>query len=168
MEETIIPAKPKGFFLIETNGNNKFIEINPARPMYCTNYFSENFNENIHLHRIREHLEKYNMEDIMVKTVINGKYNYGHINLSKKITLEKPLIHQINVFLSAMQSYPRNIDVVEAQKEYLLEKGLEKSKADSIADWFENSKEQLAIMQEHEILNELRRILKKANHKKPK
>lgn len=160
-EETVKPAKKKGFYLIETdNGEGEFVELKPARPMFCVTYETSSFNEAIHVPKIKEHLQKYNIEGAMVKSVIRGRHKFGRMNLSKDITLEKPLIHNTSIMLTPSSDLPNKIDAIKAQTEYLVERGVNKTEAHKIAEWLEHNKEKLATMQSKEILQALREVLK--------
>lgn len=159
-EETVKPAKKRGFFIIETdNGEGSFVEVEPARPMFLITYETANFKEAVHLPKIKEHLEKYNIEGAMVKSVIRGRHKYGRMNLSKTIHLEKPLIHNTTIMLTPSNTLSQRIDAVKAQNEYLIERGIDNAKARKIAEWLEHNKEKLAAMQSTEILQALREAL---------
>jgi DNA repair exonuclease SbcCD nuclease subunit len=159
-EETVKPAKKRGFYLIDSNkGSGEFIEVQPARPMFSVTYETSNFNEAAHLPTIREHLEKYNVHGVMVKSVIRGRHKFGRMNLSRNITLEKPLIHKVAMMLSPSYSLSEKIDTIQVQTEYLIERGIDKSQAHRIAEWLENNKEKLAEMQSNELLQALRAVL---------
>jgi hypothetical protein len=159
-EETVKPAKKRGFYLIDSNkGSGEFIEVQPARPMFSVTYETSNFNEAAHLPTIREHLEKYNIHGVMVKSVIRGRHKFGRMNLSRNITLEKPLIHKVAMMLSPSYSLSEKIDTIQVQTEYLIERGIDKSQAHRIAEWLENNKEKLAEMQSNELLQALRAVL---------
>ncbi|MFB0523622.1 MAG: exonuclease SbcCD subunit D [Candidatus Bathyarchaeia archaeon] len=160
-KETVEPAKKRGFYIIDTDdGKGEFIELKPARPMFCITYETDNFNETDHLPRIKEHLEKYDIEGAMVKTIVRGRHKYGRINLSKNINLEKPLIHNAAVMLTPSSFLSAGTDPIKAQAEYLVERGIDQNKARRIAEWLEYNKEKLATMQSSEILQALREVLK--------
>lgn len=159
-EETVKPAKKRGFYLIETeNGQGEFVEVEPARPMFCITYETNSFDETLHQPKIREHLEKYNTEGAMVKTIIHGRHKFGQMNLSKSIALQKPLIHTTTTRLVPSSILPEKVDIIETQADYLAERGIEKGRAQKIAEWLEHNKERLAEMQSKEILNALREVL---------
>lgn len=159
-EETVKPAKKRGFYIIETdNGKGEFVEIKPARPMYCITYETSNFNKTIHLPKIKEHLEKYNIKGAMVKSIIQGRHEFGRMNLSKNIVLDKPLIHRTATMLTPSNVLPNKINTIKAQTQYLLERGIVKSEAHKIAEWMEHNKEKLAIMQSRLLLQALREVL---------
>lgn len=165
-EETVKPAKKRGFYVIETdNGKHKFVEIKPSRPMFLITYKTGNFNEAIHLPRIKEHLEKYNLEGAMVKSVIRGKHKFGRMNLSKAMILEKPLIHNTAIMLTPSSTLPDTIDTIKTQSEYLIERGINKTEACEIAEWLEHNKEKLATMQSTEILEAIREVLSRHQSK---
>lgn len=159
-EEKVKPAKKRGFYVIETDkGKGEFVEVKPARPMFCITYETSSFNEAIHLPRIKEHLEKYNVEGAMVKSVIRGRHKFGRMNLSKNIVLENPLIHNTAIMLTPSSALPDRINMIKAQAEYLIERGIDKAEAHKIAEWLEHNKEKLAAMQSNEILQVLREVL---------
>ncbi len=159
-EETVKPAKQKGFYLIETNrGESSFVEIEPSRPMFCVTYETSNFDKAVHVPRIRDHLEKYNIKGAMVKTVISGRHKFGRMNLSKAIVLENPLIHNTTVMLTPTDAAEREKDTIKAQAEYMIERGIDKNEALKIAEWLEHNKEKLATSQSDEILRALRAVL---------
>jgi DNA repair exonuclease SbcCD nuclease subunit len=161
-EETVNPAKKHGFYLVETeNGKGEFVEVEPARPMYCITYETISFNETVHLPRIREHLEKYNIEGAMVKTVVKGRHKFGRINLGTKLILEKPLIYTSSTRLAPSEVLPEKIDIIKAQSEYLTERGIEKATAQKIAEWLEHNKERMVHMQNRDILSMLKEVLNK-------
>ncbi len=159
-KEKVKPAKKCGFYVIETDsGKGEFVEVKPARPMFYITYETSSFNEAIHLPKIREHLEKYNIEGAMVKSVIRGRHKFGRMNLSKNLALEKPLIHNIAITLAPSSALPEKIDTPKAQAEYLIERGIDKAEAHKIAEWLEQNKEKLASIQSNEILQALREVL---------
>jgi DNA repair exonuclease SbcCD nuclease subunit len=160
-KETSKPAKKPGFYIIETdNCKGEFVELEPARPMFCVTYKTNSFNKAKHLAKIKEHLEKFNIEGGMVKSIIRGKHKFGRMNISKKITLEKPLIHNITVMLTPTDTLPEKIETIEAQTEYLIERGIKKTEAHVLAEWLGHNKEKLVAMQSNEILQALREALK--------
>jgi DNA repair exonuclease SbcCD nuclease subunit len=159
-EETVKPAKRHGFYLIEPmKGKGEFIEVDPARSMYCITYETDSFDEAIHLPKIRDHLEKYNIEGSMVKSIIKGSHRFGRLNLRSKLIIDKPLIYTNIMRLIPSEILPEKIDIIKAQTEYLAERGIEKITAQKIAEWLENNKERLANMQNSDILNMLREVL---------
>ncbi|TET64875.1 hypothetical protein E3J49_03095 [Candidatus Bathyarchaeota archaeon] len=159
-EETVKPAKKRGFYIIETdNGKGEFVEIKPARPMYCITYETSNFNKTIHLPKIKEHLEKYNIKGAMVKSIIQGRHEFGRMNLSKNIVLDKPLIHRTATMLTPSTVLPNKINTIKAQTQYLLERGVAKSEAHKVAEWMEHNKEKLATMRSSLLLQALREVL---------
>lgn len=158
--EKVKPAKRKGFYIIETStGKGEFIEVKPARPMFLIKYKTEEFNEKAHLHVIRDHLEQYNIRGAMVKSIIYGKHKFGRMNLTKSIALEKPLIHNTAVMLTPSNILQGVENSIQAQTEYLIERGIDKINAKKIAEWLENNKVKLASIQGLEILQELRNVL---------
>ena len=161
-EETIKPAKKRGFYLIETENNkSEFVEVDPARPMFCITFETNSFDDKNHLPKIKEHLEKYNIEGAMVKSIIHGRHKFGQMKLSKPILLEKPLIYIAATRFVPSRVLPEKVDIIEAQADYLAERGIEKIKAQKIAKWLEHNKEKLAEMQSKDIINALREVLKK-------
>jgi len=159
-EETVKPAKKRGFYIVETdNGKGEFVEIKPARPMYCITYETSNFNKTIHLPKIKEHLEKYNIKGAMVKSIIQGRHEFGRMNLSKNIVLDKPLIHRTATMLTPSTVLPNKINTIKAQTQYLLERGVAKSEAHKVAEWMEHNKEKLATMRSSLLLQALREVL---------
>ena len=167
MEETVKPAKQRGFHFIDTDKcKGKFVEMKPARPMFCTTYETKSFNEPTHLPKIKEHLEKYNIEGAMVKTIIRGRHKYGHMNLSKSLNLEKPLVHNTTTMLTSSSALTEKVDTIKAQAEYFTERGIDKEEAKNIAEWLEHNKEKLASTQSNEILRSLREILQKKEDSK--
>lgn len=158
-EETVKPAKQKGFYLIETDkGESSFVEMKPPRPMFYVTYETSNFDKAVHVPRIRDHLEKYNIKGAMVKTVISGRHKLGRMNLSKDMVLENPLIHNTTVMLTPKDIAEREKDTIKAQAEYMIESGIEKGEAHRIAEWLEHNKEKLAVSQSDEMLRALRAV----------
>jgi DNA repair exonuclease SbcCD nuclease subunit len=159
-EETVKPAKKRGFYFIETeNGKGEFVEVEPARPMFCITYETISFNESVHTPKIKEHLEKYNVEGALIKTIIRGRHKFGQMNLN--IVLSKPLIHTATTRLVPSSALPEKVDIIKTQADYLAERGIEKAEARKIAEWLEHNKERLAEMQSRDILNALRDMLHK-------
>jgi len=165
-EETVKLAKKRGFYLIETENNKgEFVEVDPTRPMFCITFETNSFDEKIHLPKIREHLEKYNIEGAMVKSIIRGRHKFGQMNLSKPILLEKPIIYTAATRFVPSRVLPEKVDIIEAQVDYLAERGIEKIRARKIAKWLEHNKEKLAEMQSKDIINALREVLKNEKEK---
>jgi predicted phosphodiesterase len=163
-EEKVIPAKEKGFYLIDTtSGKGEFIKVDPARPMYCITYQTSSFDETKHIPTIKRHSEKYNINGSMVKTVIKGRCKYGQISLGNKITLDNPLIHIVARNLTPFDADLAKVDTIKAQSTYLTDRGINKDVAKKVAEWLEHSKNHLAIMQSHELLHALRFILQSEN-----
>jgi hypothetical protein len=159
-EETMRPAKKKGFYLIDTNrGNGEFVTIEPARSMFCITYETDRFDERVHLPTIKEHLAKYNKEGTMVKSILRGRHLFGKLNLSKNLFLDKPLIHTTVTNLIPASVLPDKRDTIDVQTDYLVERGIEKTKARELARWFEQHKERIAEMQGGELLRALRSVL---------
>jgi DNA repair exonuclease SbcCD nuclease subunit len=159
-EEKTKPAKEKGFYLIDTEkGLGEFIHVEPARPMYCITYETRGFDEAKHLPIIKRHIEKYNVEEAMVKSIIQGRCKYGRITLEKAIALDKPLIHNVVTNLKLSDAANEKIDSVNAQAAYLTQRGISENVSRTIAEWLEHNRNDLANMQSHELLRSLRAIL---------
>jgi DNA repair exonuclease SbcCD nuclease subunit len=160
-EEVIKNSSEKGFYMIDTDKKQSlFVKIQPARQMFCISYETNNFSESKHLSRIKDHLSKYNMENSMVKTIIRGRHKYGRLNISEKIRLEKPLIHKSTMFLHPSNSIPLKVDLIKANTEYLVERGIKSSKAHVLSQWLEQNKEKLATMNSNNLLQLIRQVLK--------
>ncbi len=163
-EIKVKPSKKRGFFMVNTeNGEGEFIHVEPARPMFCITYETENFSEQNHLPKIQDHLQKFNLEGSMLKTIIKGRHKYGRINLTKKIGLKQPLIHNTAVMLSPTNSLTEKTDIAQAHIDFLIERGVPKSQAKILAQWLEQNKEKLAELQGNEMLQSLREILTREN-----
>ena len=161
-EEKTKPAKEKGFYLIDTKKDlGAFIDVEPARPMYCITYETKNFQEAKHLPIIKNHIEKYNLEGAMVKTIIKGRSAYGRLTLEKTMALDKPLIHNVVTNLKPSDVTKEKIDSVNAQVAYLTQRGISKNISHTIAEWLEKNRSDLAGMQSYEILRSLRAILER-------
>jgi predicted phosphodiesterase len=159
-EEKIKPAKEKGFYLIDTTkGVENFITIKPARPMYSIVYKTESFDEAIHLQTIRKHLEKFNVEGIMIKTLIHGRCKYGQINIRKEIVLDKPLIHTIITQLKPSDVAIEKVDSIEAQINFLMERGISDGVSKKLAKWLVTNSNRLALIPSNELLIALRSVL---------
>ena len=159
-EETTRPPKRRGFYLVDTeNHKGEFVELEPERPMFCVTYTTESFNEGTHLSRIKEHLEKFNIEGAMVKTIIFGRHRLGRVGLSKNLHLENPLIHNIAVMLTPLREQTEEIDSITAQAEYLIERGIEKDEARKLAEWLEHNRDKLSSLRSQEIVDALREVL---------
>lgn len=159
-EEKIRPARRKGFYLIDTvSGGGEFIDIKPARPMYCITFKTNSFDEVSHLPMIRKYMKRFNVEGVMVKTLIRGKCRYGRITLGKEIALDKPLIHIIVTELKPSNATIEKVDTIEAQAAYLAERGIRKDVSQRIAVWLGHNRDKLALMQSRELLRSLRSVL---------
>ena len=159
-EEKTKPAKDKGFYLIDTvKGFGEFIDVEPARPMYCITYNTRGFDQDQHLPIIRRHMEKYNVEGAMVKTIIQGRGKYGRINLRREIELDRPFIHTVVTNLQPSNVIIEKVDTVKAQATYISERGVNKDVSQRIAEWVEHNRDDLALMQSHELLSSLRSVL---------
>jgi hypothetical protein len=168
-KEKIIPAKEKGFYLIDTVKDIKeFIHIEPARQMYCITYKTRSFDEAKHLPTIKRHMEKYNKEGVMVKAIIQGRCNYGRINFGRAIQLDKPLILNVMTNLKPSCVAVDDIDSIVAQASYLTKRGFSRNVSQRIAEWLEHNKNELAIMQSHELLSSLITILQSEEIEKKK
>ncbi len=160
-EETIKPPKEKGFYLIDTTkGVGKFIKIKPVRPMYNIIYKTESFNEAVHIQTIRKHLEIFNLEGVMIKTLLHGRCKYGRINIRKEILLDKPLFHTIITQLKPSDAAIEKIDAIEAQTEYLMERGISDGVSRMLAKWLATNSNRLSLMQSNELLSTLRSVLR--------
>lgn len=156
------PAKQKGFYLIDTKKDlGEFIDVAPARPMYCITYTTQNFQQAKHLPIIKNHIETYNVEGAMVKTIIKGRSAYARLTLEKTMALDKPLIHHVVTNLKPSDVTQEKIDSVNAQVAYLTQRGISKNISHTIAEWLEKNRSDLADMQSHELLRSLRAILKR-------
>jgi DNA repair exonuclease SbcCD nuclease subunit len=159
--EKTIARKDKGFYLIDTvKGFGEFINIEPARPMYCITYETEKFNETKHLPIIRRHMEKFNVEGAMVKTILQGRCKYDRINLAREIELDRPFIHTVVTNLQPFDVTIENVDTIKAQAAYLSERGVNEDVSQRIAEWLENNRDDLALMPGHELLRSLKSVLR--------
>jgi DNA repair exonuclease SbcCD nuclease subunit len=159
-EEDSKPAKKRGFFIVDTvKSQGEFVELQPKRPMFCVTYTTESFNERVHIPRIKEHLEKFNIEGAMLKTIIYGKHRLGRVGLSKNLHLTKPLIHNTAIMLTPFREQLEKIDSITAQTEYLVERGIEKTEARKLAEWLEKNRDKLSSLRSHEIVTALREVL---------
>ncbi len=157
---TIKPARQTGFFVIDTNTClGEFIDIKPARPMYNIIYETENFSEVLHMSKIREHLKKYDIQDVLVKTVIKGQSKSGRTSV-KSLTLKKPLIHTPTSMLKTVKSKSSKKEIFKDFKEYLIHNGVDKLVSKSIVTWIEKNKEKIRSMEEREVLENIREILR--------
>lgn len=159
-EITIKPARRTGFFVIDTNTcQGEFIDIKPARPMFNIIYETENFSEILHMSKIREHLEKYNIQDVLIKTVIKGQSKSGRTSV-KSLTLKKPLIHTPTSMLKTVKSKSSKKEIFKDFKEYLIHNGVDKLVSKSIVFWIEKNKEKISSMDEREVLENIREIIR--------
>jgi DNA repair exonuclease SbcCD nuclease subunit len=159
-EEKTKPAKDKGFYLIDTvKSFGEFIDVEPARPMYCITYNTRGFDQDQHLPIIRRHMEKYNVEGAMVKTIIQGRGKYGRINLRREIELDRPFIHTVVTNLQPSNVIIEKVDTIKAQATYISERGVNKDVSQRIAEWMEHNRDDLALMQSRELLSSLRSVL---------
>jgi DNA repair exonuclease SbcCD nuclease subunit len=160
---TIKPARPTGFFVIDSNtAKGEFIEIIPARPMFNIIYETENFSEIAHIPKIRKHLQRYNIQGALIKTVIKGKTTTGRTSL-KNLTLTKPLIHKLTSMLKSNIKRSSQKEVVNDFSEYLINSGLEKTAGKSLVDWIEKNKETISSLNEKQLLNAIREIINQQN-----
>jgi len=158
-EITIKPARRTGFFVIDTNTcQGEFIDIKPARPMFNIIYETENFSEILHMSKIREHLEKYDIQDVLIKTVIKGQSKSGRTSV-KSLTLKKPLIHTPTSMLKTVKSKSSKKEIFKDFKEYLIHNGVDKLVSKSIVFWIEKNKEKISSMDEREVLENIREII---------
>jgi len=157
---TIKPARRTGFFVIDTNTcQGEFIDIKPARPMFNIIYETENFSEILHMSKIREHLEKYDIQDVLIKTVIKGQSKSGRTSV-KSLTLKKPLIHTPTSMLKTVKSKSSKKEIFKDFKEYLIHNGVDKLVSKSIVLWIEKNKEKISAMDEREVLENIREIIR--------
>jgi predicted phosphodiesterase len=155
------PAKEKGFYLIDTTkGKGEFIEVTPARPMYCVTFETNAFDEASHLPTIKQYLEMFNVEGAMVKTIIQGRLRYGRINLGRTLNLDKPLVHNVVTNLKSAEVSIETVDTIEAQAAYLADRGVNKDVSKRVAEWLEHSRDDLAVMQSRDLLRAFRAILR--------
>ena len=159
-EITIKPARRTGFFVIDTNTcQGEFIDIKPARPMFNIIYETENFSEILHMSKIREYLEKYDIRDVLIKTVIKGQSKSGRTSV-KSLTLKKPLIHTPTSILKTVRSKSSKKEIFKDFKEYLIHNGVDKLVSKSIVFWIEKNKEKISSMDEREVLENIREIIR--------
>jgi DNA repair exonuclease SbcCD nuclease subunit len=167
-DEKRTPAKEKGFYLIDTEKDKgEFIEVAPARPMYCVTFETSDFDEASHLPTIKRYLDRFNLEGTMVKTIIQGKLRYGRINLRRTLNLEKPLIHNVVTNLKSAEVAIETVDTIEAQAAYLADRGVSKDVSKRVAEWLEHSRDDLAAMQSRDLLRTLRAVLRHGEVKDP-
>lgn len=158
-EISIKPARPTGFFVIESNtGKGDFVELQPARPMFNITYETDNFSEILHLPKIRNHLEKYNIQGALIKTVIKGQTKSGRTNL-KSLKLKKPLIHTPTSMLKTNIKRTSKKDVLKDFSEYLTLNGIDTTISRSIVAWIENNKEKISSLNEKQLLQAIREIV---------
>ncbi len=128
--------------------------------MYNIIYKTQNFNEAIHIQIIKKHLESFNLEGVMIKTLLHGRCKYGRINNRKKILLDKPLLHTIITQLKPSDVLIEKIDSIEAQTDYLMERGISDIIARKLAKWLATNSNKLSLMQSNELLKTLRAVIK--------
>ncbi len=128
--------------------------------MYNIIYKTQNFNEAIHIQIIKKHLESFNLEGVMIKTLLHGRCKYGRINIRKKILLDKPLIHTIITQLKPSDVLIEKVDSIEAQTDYLMERGISDIIARKLAKWLATNSNKLSLMQSNELLKTLRAVIK--------
>ena len=159
-EITIKPARRTGFFVIDTNTcQGEFIDIKPARLMFNIIFETENFSEILHMSKIREYLEKYDIRDVLIKTVIKGQSKSGRTSV-KSLTLKKPLIHTPTSILKTVRSKSSKKEIFKDFKEYLIHNGVDKLVSKSIVFWIEKNKEKISSMDEREVLENIREIIR--------
>jgi len=159
-EITIKPARRTGFFVIDTNTcQGEFIDIKPARLMFNIIFETENFSEILHMSKIREYLEKYDIRDVLIKTVIKGQSKSGRTSV-KSLTLKKPLIHTPTSILKTVKSKSSKKEIFKDFKEYLIHNGVDKLVSKSIVFWIEKNKEKISSMDEREVLENIREIIR--------
>ncbi len=96
----------------------------------------------------------------MIKTLLHGRCKYGRINIRKEILLDKPLFHTIITQLKPSDVSIEKIDSMEAQTEYLMERGISDETSRKLAKWLATNHNRLSIMPSNELLNTLRSIIK--------
>jgi hypothetical protein len=105
-------------------------------------------------------LESFNLEGVMIKTLLHGRCKYGRINIRKKILLDKPLLHTIITQLKPSDVLIEKIDSIEAQTDYLMERGISDIIARKLAKWLATNSNKLSLMQSNELLKTLRAVIK--------
>jgi len=159
-DEKRAPAKEKGFYLIDTTtGYGEFIEVTPARPMYCVTFETTDFDAARHLPVIKRYLEPFNVEGAMVKTVLQGRLRYGRVNLGRTLNLDRPLIHHVVTTLKSAEVAIETVDTIEAQAAYLADRGVSADVSKRVAEWLEHSRDDLAAMPSQNLLQALRGVL---------
>lgn len=159
-DEKRTPAKEKGFYLIDTTkGEGRFVEVQPARPMYCVTFETTAFDEASHLPVIRRYMEPFNVEGAMVKTVLQGRLRYGRVNLGGTLNLERPLIHNVVTNLKSEEVAIETVDTIEAQAAYLADRGVSPDVSKRVAEWLEHGRDDLAAMPSQDFLRALRAVL---------
>jgi hypothetical protein len=160
-DEKKTTAKKKGFYLIDTEKvKGEFIEVAPARPMYSVTFETNAFDEAKHLPTIKQYLEQFNEEGAMVKTIIKGRLRYGRINFGRTLNLDKPLIHKVVTDLKSAEVAMETVDTIEAQAAYLTDRGVSKDVSKRVAEWLEHNRDDLAPMQNQDLLRALRAVLR--------
>jgi len=158
-EISIKPARPTGFFVIDSNTiKGEFIRINPARPMFNITYETKNFSEIAHIPKIRKHLQRYNIQGALIKTVIKGKTTSGRTSL-KSLTLKKPLLHRPTSMLKTNLKKSSQKEVLKDFAEYLTNSGIEKNIGSSLVAWIEKNKENISSLNENQLLTAIREII---------
>lgn len=154
------PSRPLGFFVIDSNTKKgKFFEIKPARPMYYIVYETKSFSEIIHLPKIRKHMQSYDIQGVLIKTVIKGKTTSVRTNL-KNLTLKKPLIHTPTSMLKSSVKKTSVKEVLKDFSEYLINSGIEKNTGKVLVSWIEKNKDTIDSLNEKQLLKTIRELIK--------
>jgi DNA repair exonuclease SbcCD nuclease subunit len=152
-------ARPTGFFVIDSGTKKgEFVKISPARPMFNISYETKNFSEIAHLPKIRNHLQNYNIQGALIKTIIKGKTTSGRTSL-KSLTLKKPLIHTPTSMLKTNIKKSSQKEVLNDFSDYLTNSGIEKTTGKALVSWIEKNKENIGSLSEKQLLNAIREII---------
>jgi DNA repair exonuclease SbcCD nuclease subunit len=159
----IKPARSTGFFVIDSDtSKGEFIKIIPARQMFNITYETKNFSEIKHIPKIKKHLQGYNIQGSLLKTIIKGKTTTGKTSL-KNLTLTKPLIHKPTSMLKTNIKKSSQKEVLNDFSEYLINSGIEKTTGKSLVDWIEKNKDTISSLNEKQLLNAIREIINEQN-----
>jgi DNA repair exonuclease SbcCD nuclease subunit len=160
------PARKIGFFVIDSETKKgDFVELKPARPMFNIIYETNNFSELMHIPKIREHLEKYNIQGALIKTIIKGQTKSVRTNL-KSLKLKKPLIHSPSSMLKTSIKKTSKKEVMKDFSEYLTHSGIDNKLSKSLVTWIESNKEKISSLNEKQLLQAIRDIINLQNSKK--
>jgi DNA repair exonuclease SbcCD nuclease subunit len=159
----IKPSRSLGFFVIDSNTKKgEFIKIKPARPMYYIEYKTKSFSEIIHLPKIRKHLQGYDIQGVLLKTVITGKTVSGIANL-KNFNLKKPLIYTPTSMLKKSIKKSSQKEVLNDFSDYLINSGIEKNTGKTLASWIEKNKDNINSLNEKQLLEVIRKVITSKN-----